>query len=223
MNQPILGTRNKLTDAQFNKLSAFIYGNFGIKLPPAKKVLLEGRLQKRLKATQKENFTQYLEYIFSDEGQNEIIHMIDQVSTNKTDFFREADHFDFMTKYILPEYEQKVHQGPLKIWSSAASSGEEIYTIAIVIEEFNQKYTNVRLDVVRDLSITLEQRTQLLFEKDIKDLKDVLMNCNTFFGLLKRIVSNASITLYRTGKVQNWQADKGRSRAPACVLCCFCL
>ncbi|MEN8247439.1 MAG: CheR family methyltransferase [Bacteroidota bacterium] len=157
MKQSLVGARNKLTDAQFRKLSSYIYGNFGIKLPPIKKVLLEGRLQKRLKATNKENFKDYLEYVFSDEGQNEVIHMIDQVSTNKTDFFREADHFDFMTKHVLPEFVKRDDREQLKVWSSAASSGEEIYTIGIVIEEFNLiNKTNIDYSILgTDISVEI--------------------------------------------------------------------
>ena len=81
-----LGTKITLGNSEFNRLSSFINSNFGIKLPPIKKVMLEGRLQKRLKATHITSFKDYLDYVFSAEGKSEIIHMIDQVSTNKTDF-----------------------------------------------------------------------------------------------------------------------------------------
>ena len=99
LNKELESSKIRLSDTEFKKLSSFIYANFGIKLPPIKKVLLEGRLQKRLKATQLNSFKDYLDYIFSKEGESEIIHMIDQVSTNKTDFFREPDHFDFFNNH----------------------------------------------------------------------------------------------------------------------------
>lgn len=141
----LINTKISLNEKEFKQLSSFIYNNFGIKLPPAKKVLLEGRLQKRLKANQLESFEEYLEYIFSEEGKGEVIHMIDQVSTNKTDFFREPSHFDFLNQQVLPEYQKQGKRELIKIWSSAASSGEEIYTIAISLSEYSRK-SNVNMN-----------------------------------------------------------------------------
>ncbi len=128
----------QLNEREYSKLSQFIYTNYGIKLPPAKKILVEGRLQKRLAATNKKSFSEYLSYVFSKGGAQEIIHMVDQISTNKTDFFREARHFEYLDQVILPEHMKTSKGKPLNIWCSAASSGEEIYTIAMVLEEFNR-------------------------------------------------------------------------------------
>ena len=99
--------------------------------------MLEGRLMKRLRANQIKSFAEYCEYVFSDEGmEKELIHMINVVSTNKTDFFREPAHFEFLYETVLPEFHQKNKGEPIKIWSSACSSGEEPYTIAMVISEY---------------------------------------------------------------------------------------
>src|ERR1700750_2613524 len=94
-----------MSNTVFNRLSTFIRDNYGIKLPLCKKPMLEGRLQKRLKALQLHSFHDYSEYVFSRQGQEvEIVHMIDAVTTNKTDFFREGVHFDFLSKNVLPQY-----------------------------------------------------------------------------------------------------------------------
>lgn len=128
----------ELSDQDFNKLSSFIYTNYGIKMPIAKKGMLQSRLQQRLRETQIDNFKEYCEYALSGGGdETEIVHMIDVVSTNKTDFFRESLHFDYMTSTILPELAKVNNREPIKIWSSACSSGEEAYTIAITMEEFH--------------------------------------------------------------------------------------
>lgn len=127
-----------MTNAEFSRMSDFVYSNFGIKLPPAKKIMLEGRLQKRLRIKNINTFTEYIDLIFGEKGDQEIIHMIDAISTNKTDFFREAGHFDFVSDEILPAYSKNNKHIPLKIWSAAASSGEEIYTIGMTISEFNK-------------------------------------------------------------------------------------
>lgn len=130
-------SKETLSDRDFKKLSEFIYLNYGIKMPDTKKTLLEGRLSKRLRANNIKSFSAYCEFVFSEQGMaQELIHMIDVVSTNKTDFFREAAHFEFLYDYILPEFAADGKN--INIWSSACSSGEEPYTTAIVLSEFNR-------------------------------------------------------------------------------------
>jgi len=127
----------KLTDQEFNRLSDFIHTHYGIKMPPVKKVMLQSRLQKRLRALGITSFEVYVKYVFSKEGQDEVVHMMDVVSTNKTDFFREPAHFDFMKTTILPEFMSLNKTNPFfKVWSAGSSSGEEAYTIAMVLSEF---------------------------------------------------------------------------------------
>ncbi len=132
--------KDKLTDQQFRKLSQFIHEGFGIKMPEVKKVMLQCRLQKRLRKLQISTFKDYIDFVFSEEGKaNEIIHMIDVVSTNKTDFYREADHFEYMRDMVLPELSGRVSsRQPLRIWSAGCSSGEEVYTIAFTVNEFRE-------------------------------------------------------------------------------------
>lgn len=128
---------HRMSTAEFNKLSKLIYNNYGIKMPIKKKIMLESRLRKRLKATNITSFKVYVEYLFSDKGiKNELVNMIDVVSTNKTDFYREPSHFEYLTDFILPKFSEDKSGKPLKIWSSASSTGEEAYTVAMVIEEF---------------------------------------------------------------------------------------
>ncbi|MHB8120849.1 MAG: CheR family methyltransferase [Desulfuromonadaceae bacterium] len=129
-----------LRDREFQLFSSFIYDNVGIKMPPAKKTMLEARLQKRLKALGIHSFEEYGDYVFSKEGRaTELIHLIDVVTTNKTDFFREPAHFDFMVKTALPtilEARGDVLRDPVRIWSAGCSTGEEPYTLAMVLAEF---------------------------------------------------------------------------------------
>lgn len=133
---------NKVTmsDECFGRLSTFIQDNYGIKMPGVKKGMLESRLQKRLRKLGMRSFEEYGEYLFSAEGQkNEIIHMINQVTTNKTDFFREPAHFEYLYNHVLPEMLVDTGIGvrrPLEVWSAGCSSGEEPYTIAMVLAEF---------------------------------------------------------------------------------------
>jgi len=150
----------KMTTEEFRKLSRFITEHAGIKMPEAKKVMLQSRLQKRLRYLNMNNFKEYVDYVFSEDGiHNELIHMLDVVSTNKTDFFREPVHFEFLEKNLLPEYINQFSSGrPLKIWSAGCSSGEEVYTIAITLSEFRKDYpgldysilgTDISTDILR--------------------------------------------------------------------------
>jgi len=124
----------KLSDEEFKRLSVFINTNFGIKMPPEKKTMLQSRLQKRLRDLNIATFKEYIDVVFTEKGESsELIHMIDVVTTNKTDFFREPAHFDFISREVLPEL---AINRQIKVWSAGCSSGEEVYTIAIVLKEF---------------------------------------------------------------------------------------
>jgi chemotaxis protein methyltransferase CheR len=164
----IESTKAKMSNDEFKRLSEFIYNDYGIKLSPIKKIMLQGRLQKRLRENNFKSFKEYIDYVFSAEGLNkEVVHMVDAVSTNKTDFFREAPHFDFMKEKLLPEFlgSNKKH---LKIWSAASSSGEELYTIAIVINEFLEGKKNFDYSILgTDISLQVLQKAVLaVYSKD---------------------------------------------------------
>jgi len=151
----------KMSDKDFRRLSNFITEHTGIKLPDVKKVMLQSRLQKRLRELNMDNYKDYVEFVFSEEGlQNEMIHMLDVVSTNKTDFFREPVHFEFLEKHVLPEY---VRQFPvsrqMKIWSAGCSSGEEVYTIAITLSECKENHPGFDYRILgTDISTDILQR-----------------------------------------------------------------
>ena len=127
-----------MTADDFKRLSTFIYKEYGIKMPEIKKTMLQSRLHKRLRELNMLSYKDYVEYLFSKEGQqSEVIHMIDMVSTNKTDFFREPVHFDYLHSDVLPELLMGEKPNRLiKLWSAGCSSGEEPYTIAISLSEF---------------------------------------------------------------------------------------
>lgn len=151
----------KMTDDDFNRLSEFVFEQSGIKMPPVKKIMLQSRLQKRLRELKITCFKEYADYVFSKEGQkNEIIHMLDVVSTNKTDFFREPVHFDFLNSHVLPEFMQKNRVNyNMKVWSAGCSSGEEPYTIAITLNEFKRSYQRFDYSIMAtDISSQILQK-----------------------------------------------------------------
>lgn len=148
----VSGAAPTLSDKDFKKISAFIYDVCGIKLPPIKKTMLSARLQKRLRQLRFDDYTSYLDYVMSPEGQaQELCHMIDVVSTNKTDFFREAKHFDVMNATVLPEFAHRLTHGrrkTLRVWSAGCSSGEEPYTLAMVLDDFFSKYPGLDYSIL---------------------------------------------------------------------------
>lgn len=161
----------KLSEKEFSLIANYIYSNYGIKMPPSKKLMLEGRLYKRLKETKKNTFKEYLDYVFdTEQGSLELINMVDVITTNKTDFFREPHHFEYIKRKFLPKYEGKT----VNIWSSASSTGEEVYTIAITMEEYNkEKGVNLNYQLcASDISTkVLKHANQAVYdEQRIKDL-----------------------------------------------------
>ncbi|NLY26058.1 MAG: SAM-dependent methyltransferase [Alcaligenaceae bacterium] len=121
-----------ITDAEFARFQRLIHEIAGISLADSKKVLLVGRLGKRLRALQLGSFGQYHDLVANPDNVQERQTMVDLLTTNETYFFREQAHFDYLRSTIVPEHPRKQ---PLNIWSAAASTGEEIYTLAMVLAD----------------------------------------------------------------------------------------
>jgi chemotaxis protein methyltransferase CheR len=125
-----------LTEKDFSRLASFIYDQCGIKITDSKKLMLEARLQKRLRLHSFSSFADYCDYLFSPEGlSDELVHMIDVVTTNKTDFFRESGHFDYLSRKAIPDLVVNGNKRNIMVWSAGCSSGEEPYTLAMVLSE----------------------------------------------------------------------------------------
>lgn len=125
-----------LSSRNFEALSRYIYDYSGIKMPITKLTMLEGRLRRRLRATGIPSFNAYCDYLFKHGGiEKEAIFLIDAVTTNKTDFFREPKHFEFMERTGLPELVAAGHKR-LRLWSAACSIGADPYTMAMVMQDF---------------------------------------------------------------------------------------
>jgi len=137
-----------LSAANFRRLAEFIHEYSGIKMPPTKKTMLEGRLRRRLRENGMGSFDDYCDFLFEQNGiESEAIHLIDVVTTNKTDFFREPAHFDYMVGKILPKF-VKEGRRQVRIWSSACSIGAEPYTIAMLMEEFCRDHRSLDYSIL---------------------------------------------------------------------------
>lgn len=131
--------QSEMGDTEFKRFSELIHSEFGIKMPPTKKVLLQSRFQKRLRVLGMESYKEYCDYVFSEKGREaERTHLIDVVTTNTTHFFREPKHWVIMNETVLPDLWARGigRNGPLNIWSAGCSSGEEPYTLGMVLHEW---------------------------------------------------------------------------------------
>lgn len=121
-----------ITQEEFQRFRALIYGESGISLTDQKRTLLTSRLSKRVRELGLRTFSEYYDAVIDDPSREEFTRLLDLISTNKTDFFREPKHFAFLRERILPELERDKR---IRIWSSACSTGEEPYTVAITVFE----------------------------------------------------------------------------------------
>lgn len=126
----------KITDEEFNLLAAYIKDQSGINLRAEKKTLLVSRLSHVLRDLGIEDFKTYYKMLLKDEAGVEISRLIDRITTNHTYFMRETDHFRYLTERVLPFWDESIGDRDLRVWCAASSSGEEAYTLAILLEEY---------------------------------------------------------------------------------------
>ena len=137
LSQPGMFRAVEMTDADFGKISRLVYEVCGINLTEAKKELLKARLGKVIRQGAFRSFREYYEHVLQDSSGEELVRLLDAVSTNFTSFFRESQHFDYLRKEFLPEIlDRRRGQGKkLRFWSAGCSSGEEPYSLAIAVLE----------------------------------------------------------------------------------------
>jgi chemotaxis protein methyltransferase CheR len=141
-----------LSPRLFEKFSQFVTTQLGIKMPASKRTMLQSRLQKRLRHLRMRSFEEYYDFVFSEEGRGqEISHLLDTATTNKTDFYREPRHYEVLTQSVLPDLIQRTGIGlrrPLKIWSAGCSTGAEPYTLAMELSEFAARVDGFKFQIL---------------------------------------------------------------------------
>ena len=140
-----------LADRHFRSIADLIQGRVGIQLPAAKRTMVEGRLRRRVRALELDGLEAYGRLLF-DEGHldAEFTHLIDCVTTNKTDFFREPAHFAFLRDEAVPQLAARAGRAPLrlKVWSAAASNGAEAYTLAMVLDDMARRGSDLAFSIL---------------------------------------------------------------------------
>ena len=127
----------EINDSEFRKISQLVYTKFGINLTDKKKALVRGRLNKLLKEMGYTSFREYYDSVVGDQSNTRLMAMVDRISTNHTYFYRESDHFVYLKDHVFPELDSSLRDPvhDLRIWSSGCASGEEAYTIAMLLME----------------------------------------------------------------------------------------
>ena len=125
---------DRLSDADFNAIAARLRDITGITLAGNKKDLVFGRLNKRLRNLGLKSFSDYIAFLDTQEGEGERGEMINALTTNLTAFFREGHHFKHLAEEVLPEI-IRGGSNRIRVWSAACSSGEEPYSISMVLQK----------------------------------------------------------------------------------------
>ncbi len=125
-----------ITNKEFQQLAAYIKANYGINLKEEKKALITGRLYNVLMQNDFRSFSEYFQYIVADKTGTAVEILINKITTNHTFFMREADHFSYFNNTVLPNITRNRKDRDLRIWSAGCSSGEEAYTLAMIVDEF---------------------------------------------------------------------------------------
>lgn len=129
-----------MTERDFASFRAIIGKACGIRISPSQKTMIEGRLQKRLRQLGMDSFREYADYLRTPpRGAGELVMLIDAVTAHKTDFFREPAQFEYLAGTVLPkltQFRDRERRCRLRVWSAGCSSGEEPYTLAMVLREY---------------------------------------------------------------------------------------
>jgi chemotaxis protein methyltransferase CheR len=134
----------ELTETDFARFSRLVYDQSGISLHDGKKELVKARLGKRIRQGNFSSFREYYDFVVSDPTGEELIQLLNSISTNFTHFFRENQHFDYLKQEVIPALKKKMGHNlrKIRIWSAGCSTGEEPYTIAITLLETRDNTAN---------------------------------------------------------------------------------
>ncbi len=180
LEQRSLQSGDSITPSDYRRLTDVVYAACGIRLNASKQLMVETRLRKRLRATGANTFLEYWQLLAQEDNRGgEFIRFIDAITTNKTEFFREPRHFDYLVNRLLPELgpRLKSEKRPLRIWSAGCSTGKEPYTLAMVLEDCRRARTIADFQILgTDISTEVLQRASraVYEEADIEPIPEPL-------------------------------------------------
>ncbi|MDP4087309.1 MAG: protein-glutamate O-methyltransferase CheR [Bacillota bacterium] len=173
-----------MTEKEFIQLTEYIESNYGIHLKKEKKTLVMGRLHNILVENKCSTFSDYFNLLKMDKTGNVVSAFINKITTNHTFFMREADHYDYFKNQVLPYLSSQTADKDLRIWSAGCSTGEEPYTLAMILDDYFDKQkiwwdtkvlatdiSDRALDKAKSAIYTNEQIERLPYNWKIKHFK----------------------------------------------------
>jgi chemotaxis protein methyltransferase CheR len=175
MTTTSLSAKGKISDEQFKFFTQYLASRYGLRIPPEKRVLLESRLISRLNTLKLDSIDQYIDHTFkSKESNDEYQFFIEQITTHKTFFFRENYQFDFLARSLESYIRTRSASNQLTCWSAGCSTGEEVYTLGMVLNEKRQEIPGLDFKIIgTDISIpSLKKAAKGLFTSELENLPD---------------------------------------------------
>lgn len=173
----------KISDDEFKLLATYIKEHSGIHLKPEKKTLLIGRLTSLVNELGMKSFMDFYNHLKDETDGVLLSRVIDKITTNHTYFMREKEHFDYLESHVFPYLESTVTSRDIRIWCAASSTGEEPYTLAMMLEDFFGR-SLVKWDkklLATDISLdVLETAKAGYYAKDKVDVMPKLWRLNYF-------------------------------------------
>ncbi len=160
--------KNRLSEEDFEKIAVYIETALGIKLEKTRQLMVENRLRKRLRLLGFTDYKRYVEFLFSEDGKKELEELANALTTNKTEFFREKQHFDFLSEWV------KGQKRFLNVWSAGCASGEEAYSMAIVLKERGKEFQVIGTDVSTE--VLRKARSGIYTKRQIKPVPSLYVN-----------------------------------------------
>ncbi len=192
----------KISDDLFLRLGHLITERYGIKMPAQKKIMFQARLQKRLRELNLDSFDEYAKKLLDSDGESpEFEILADYISTNKTDFFREKEHFNFISSDVLPALlavQPEFRLPQLKFWSAGCSGGQEAYSLAISIEEFRRQHA-VQFDysiLATDISGKMLRTAKQAIYSD-KQVADITLDIKHHYFLKSKNTEDQQVKVVR--------------------------
>lgn len=165
------------SDDDYAFIQDVVYKLSRISLGPQKKTMVLSRIAKRMRALGHSGVREYCDFLRKPSGKSELSSLIDVISTNHTYFFREAAHFDYLSRVILQDPRLRNTSEPFRVWSAACSSGEEPYSVAMILAEMNRIHRSFdwRIEATDISSIVLAKAQAALYpQASLERVPDVL-------------------------------------------------
>jgi len=217
-----------LSKADFERLRTLIHTESGINLTAEKKTMLEIRLRRRLRSLNFSSGAEYCKYVFAPATRDkELVYLIDSVTTNKTDFFREPDHFEYLVSKALPYLSARNGASRTSlVWSAGCSSGEEPYSIAMVLSDHAQTHPGFRFRILAtDICTAVLEKagTGIFKSQDVRPVpvnlrKKYLMRSRDPQSDLVRVVPELRSTI-EFRRLNFMDGDFGLTEQPEMIFC----